>query len=232
MGPHYALPPCTTPTIPALANRPPVSSANPNRTALLVFVGALALIGGLLAAVFISAPKTVAVESGTLLQTPRQLPAFSLTDEAGQPFTNTQLQQRWTLVFPGFTYCPDICPATLAQLKAVRSALGEHADRLQVLLFSIDPERDTPETLARYVHHFDPSFKGATTGEPGLREMAQALGIAYIKVPGDTADDYTMDHSAALVLINPRGEIAGYFTPPLRTEALTRDLRQIVGSDT
>jgi protein SCO1 len=208
-----------------------VSSNNPNRTALGVFVGALALIGGVLAAVFIAGPKTVAVESGTLLQTPRALPAFSLTDESGQPFTNAELQRRWTLLFPGFTYCPDICPATLAQLKAVQAGLGTRADRLQVLLFSIDPERDTPETLARYVHHFDPSFKGATTGEPGLRDMAQALGVAYIKVPGETAESYTMDHSAALVLINPRGEIAGYFTPPLRTEALTRDLKQILDSD-
>jgi protein SCO1 len=207
-----------------------VSSNNPNRTALGVFIGALALIGGVLAAVFISGPKTVAVESGTLLQTPRALPAFSLTDEAGQPFTNAELQRHWTLLFPGFTYCPDICPATLAQLKAVQAGLGARADRLQVLLFSIDPERDTPETLARYVHHFDPSFKGATTGEPALREMAQALGVAYIKVPGETAESYTMAHSAALVLINPRGEIAGYFTPPLRTEALTRDLKQILDS--
>jgi protein SCO1 len=207
-----------------------VSSNNPNRTALGVFIGALALIGGVLAAVFISGPKTVAVESGTLLQTPRPLPAFSLTDESGQPFTNAELQRHWTLLFPGFTYCPDICPATLAQLKAVQAGLGTRADRLQVLLFSIDPERDTPETLARYVHHFDPSFKGATTGEPGLRDMAQALGVAYIKVPGETAESYTMDHSAALVLINPRGEIAGYFTPPLRTEALTRDLKQILDS--
>jgi protein SCO1 len=209
-----------------------VSSNNPNRTALAVFIGALALIGGVLAAVFIAGPKTVAVESGTLLQTPRALPAFSLTDESGQPYTNDALQQRWTLLFPGFTYCPDICPATLAQLKAVKAGLGDRADRLQVLLFSIDPERDTPQTLARYVHHFDPSFKGATTGEPALREMAQALGVAYIKVPGETEDSYTMDHSAALVLINPRGEIAGYFTPPFRTEALTRDLRQILGSGT
>jgi protein SCO1 len=205
-----------------------VSSTNPNRTALAVFIGALALIGGVLAAVFISGPRTVAIESGTLLQAPRPLPAFSLTDESGQAFTNAALQGHWTLLFPGFTYCPDICPATLAQLKAVRNGLGDRADRLQVLLFSIDPERDTPETLARYVHHFDPSFKGATTGEPELRDMAQALGVAYIKVPGETEQSYTMDHSAALVLINPRGEIAGYFTPPLRTDALTQDLAQIL----
>lgn len=207
-----------------------MSSSNLNRTVLTVAIGALALIGGLLAAGFLAGPNTIAVESGTLLQTPRALPAFSLTDESGQPYTNAELQRHWTLLFPGFTYCPDICPATLAQLKAVHAGLGARADRLQVLLFSIDPERDTPETLARYVQHFDPSFKGATTGEPELREMAQALGVAYLKVPGETADSYTMDHSAALVLINPRGEIAGYFTPPLRTEALTRDLRRILDS--
>lgn len=228
MGAHYAVRPDATPTTPPQTTAFTVSSTNPHRTAVAVFIGALALLGGLLAAVFISGPRMLAVESGTLLQTPRALPAFSLIDESGAAFTNAALLGRWTLLFPGFTYCPDICPATLAQLKTVRNGLGDRANRLQVLLFSIDPERDTPEILARYVHHFDPSFKGATTSEPGLREMAQALGVAYIKVPGETEESYTMDHSAALVLINPRGEIAGYFTPPLRIEALTRDLRQIL----
>ena len=206
------------------------STSNPNKTALTVFLAALALIGGVLAAVFISAPKTTAIESGTLLQQPRALPAFSLVDESGAAFTNAQLQDRWTLVFPGFTYCPDICPTTLGLLKTVQAQLGERADALQVLLFSVDPERDTPEVLQRYVHFFSPAFKGATAPEPALREFAQALGVAYAKVPGETPESYTMDHSAALVLINPRGEIAGYFTPPHRVDALTRDLGALLES--
>lgn len=200
------------------------ASSNPSKTALTVFIAALALIGGVLVAVFMTAPKTTVVESGTLLQQPRPLPEFTLVDERGEAFTRTELQGHWTLLFPGFTYCPDICPATLGQLKSVHAQLGERGEKLQVLLFSVDPQRDTPEVMARYVHFFNPAFKGVTAAEPALREFAQALGVAYAQVPGETEDSYTMDHSAALVLLNPQGEIAGYFTPPHRVDALVKDL--------
>ncbi|MFP5305849.1 MAG: SCO family protein [Gammaproteobacteria bacterium] len=207
------------------------TAPNPaSRTALIVLVAALALIAGLLAAVFLYAPKSVAIESGTLLQTPRPLPAFTLTDENGAPLTPQQLRGQWTLIFPGFTYCPDVCPTTLGLLKTVEAALGERAERLQVLLFSVDPERDTPETMKRYVQYFSPRFKGATAAEPELQRVAQALGVAYVRVPGETADSYTMDHSAALVLIDPDAAIAGYFTPPLRVDALVADLGRLLDS--
>jgi protein SCO1/2 len=186
----------------------------------LVIAGALALIAGILAAVYLSAPKTLTIQSGTLLQQPRALPEFSLIDQDGAAFTREQLLGHWTLIFPGFTYCPDVCPTTLAMLKNVESQLGPRAEQLRVAMFSIDPER--------YVSHFSPRFQGVTVAEPGLRSMAQTLGVAYIKVPGDTADSYTMDHSAALILINPRAELAGYFTTPLQAPALLADLKQII----
>lgn len=197
---------------------------------MLIVVAVLALVAGALAATLLKAPAgPPTVQSGTLLKTPRMLPSFALTDETGQPYTNRSLQGRWTLVFPGFTYCPDVCPTTLGLLKNVEAGLGDRADRLQIVLLSVDPERDTAPTLERYVHFFSPRFKGVTTAEPDLKALAQALGVAYVKVPGETPDSYTMDHSAALVLINPRGELAGYFTPPLQVDALVRDLGQIVG---
>lgn len=205
-----------------------------NKSALAIFIGALALVGGILAATHLTRGGEVEVTSGTLLQKPRALPAFTLTDENGQPFTQANLQGRWTLLFPGFTYCPDVCPTTLGLLKNVQAQLGDQADMLQIALFSVDPERDTPETLKRYVHFFSPSFKGVTTAEPGLQQIAAALGVAYIKVPGDgegpEGKSYTMDHSAALILINPQGQLAGYFTPPLQVAALTNDLKSLVGA--
>lgn len=201
-----------------------------NKTALAVFIGALALVGGILAATHLTGGGTIEVTSGTLLQTPRALPAFSLTDENGQPFTQENLQGRWTLLFPGFTYCPDVCPTTLGLLKTVQAQLGEQAGALQVALFSVDPERDTPEVLKRYVHFFSPAFKGVTTPEPGLQQLAAALGVAYVKIPGEAEGSYTMDHSAALILINPQGQLAGYFTPPLQVAALARDLQSLIGS--
>lgn len=197
----------------------------------LVLAGALALVAGVLAAVYLSTPKTLSVKSGTLLQQPRILPEFSLTDQDGAAFTHEQLVGHWTLIFPGFTYCPDVCPTTLAMLKNVETQLGPRAEQLRVAMFSIDPERDTPEQLKRYVSHFSPRFQGITTPEPGLRSMAQALGVAYAKVPGETPESYTMDHSAALILINPRGELAGYFTSPLQAPALVADLGSLIDNN-
>lgn len=199
---------------------------------MLLAVAVLAALAGLLAAFLLRAPGQATVASGTLLQKPRALPDFALLDENAQPFTNRNLEGRWTLIFPGFTYCPDVCPTTLGLLKNVETQLGDKAQNLQVLLFSVDPERDTPDVLNRYVRYFSPRFKGATTAEPALKPLAQALGIAYVKVPGESSgggsDTYTMDHSAALVLINPRGELAGYFTPPLQVDALVRDLGSLL----
>ncbi|WP_248679543.1 SCO family protein [Sinimarinibacterium sp. CAU 1509] len=204
------------------------SSPPNNRQALIVFAGVAALILGLIAAALLSSPKNIAIGSGTLLKAPRSLPEFSLIDQDGQPFTRESLLGHWTLIFPGFTYCPDICPTTLGVLKAVEAQLGSESSNLTVALFSIDPERDTPETLKRYVQYFSPNFIGVTTQEPQLKQMAQTLGVAYLKVPGDTPESYTMDHSAALVLIDPQARIAGYFTPPHQVDALVRDLGTVL----
>lgn len=206
-------------------------SKSSSRFLLLAALGAAALIAGLLVANGLHKPRAVTLSSGTLLQQPRTLPEFQLVDENGAPFTRAQLQGQWTLIFPGFTYCPDICPTTLGMLKTVESQLGETAaGRLQIVLFSIDPERDEPARLKEYVHFFSPSFRAATAQEPELRKMAQALGVAYAKVPGATPESYTMDHSAALVLINPDGALAGYFTSPLTVPALVTDLRSLLES--
>ncbi|MDP9143071.1 MAG: SCO family protein [Pseudomonadota bacterium] len=208
-----------------------MATTNPaNKSALAVLLGALALIGGVLAALYFSGGNggNTSISSGTLLQQPRALPTFALTDEKGQAFTPASLLNHWTLMFPGFTYCPDVCPTTLGLLKTVQARLGDQGARLQVVLFSIDPQRDTPEVLQRYVSFFSPDFKGVTTPEPGLQQLAAALGVAYIKVPGDVEGNYTMDHSSALILINPQGQLAGYFTPPFQVDALVKDLESLL----
>ncbi|MDD3762194.1 MAG: SCO family protein [Nevskiales bacterium] len=210
-----------------------MSSSNPNnRTAVVVLIAAVAMIGGLLAAAFLFSPQGTSMQAGTLLKSPRPLPEMQLVDENGAPFTRASLRGHWTLLFPGFTYCPDICPTTLALLKQVEQGLGKDAAEVQVLFFSVDPERDTPDVMKRYVHYFSPNFHAATVSEPALKEVAQALGVAYIKVEGDTPESYTMDHSAALVLINPDAEIAAYFTPPHSVEGLVHDLRQLLNTST
>ncbi len=161
--------------------------------------------------------------SGTWLPQPKPVEAFTLIDTAGHPYTRADLLERPTLVYFGFTRCPDVCPTTLVKLAHVlRQAPVPH---LRVLFVSVDPQRDTPTVLALYVHAFDPAFEGAT-GAPGqLLAVAKNFAVAVnrVELPGG---DYTMDHSAVVFLVDGRG-IEAIFTPPFETAALTADLRRV-----
>lgn len=188
----------------------------------------LALLLGLAAASFLFAPETRPLQAGTLLSQPRALPEFTLVDQDGKPYGKAALRGRWTLVFPGFTHCPDVCPTTLAYLKTLHAELAKQNRSLNVVFLSVDPERDQPEQLATYVRYFNPAFSGITGGEPELARFAQSLMITYLKVPGAEATSYSMDHSAALVLINPQAEVAGFFTPPFQLSPMTADLASLM----
>jgi protein SCO1/2 len=160
--------------------------------------------------------------SGTWLPQARTIEDFHLVDTSGQPFSAAQLQGRASLVFFGFTHCPDVCPTTLAKLALVKKS-GAIPD-LQVVLISIDPQRDTPPVLAQYVHAFDPQFIGLTGDPDAIRKMAADFGVAMARVelPGG---DYTMDHSATVFLLDARAREVGVFTPPFDVKQIAQDLR-------
>jgi protein SCO1/2 len=204
--------------------------ANAHKSVLYGMIAALAAVLGIVVAVTLSQPRGGAeLKAGTLLPQPRALPAFTLTDQDGKPFTAADLAGQWTLVFPGFTYCPDVCPTTLALLKQVKAGLGpDHPVR--VVFLSVDPERDTPQRLKTYLGQFDPSFIGVTAFEPQLAEITKALIIVYGKVPGATPESYQMDHSATMTLLNPQGQVAGYLTPPFVVPTLVEDLKTLSGA--
>lgn len=168
--------------------------------------------------------ETPKLASGTWLPQPKPLADFALTDESGQPYTRALLTAAPTLVYFGFTHCPDVCPTTLLKLAQLRreAALGS----LRVVLFSVDPQRDTPEVLARYVHAFDPAFHGATGAPDEIARVARNFGVAVnrVELPGG---DYTMDHSAVVFLV-AHGGVAAIFTPPFEVPALAADLRKLV----
>jgi len=191
-------------------------------------IAAVAAALGLALSIALMPSKVITIDSGTLLQPPRVLPTFVLVDGDGKPFTNADLQGRWSVVFAGFTTCPDICPTTLTTLKGVLADLGPLASQVQVLLLSIDPERDTPERLKNYVQFFDARFRGVTGPTVELDKLARAMSFVYVKVPGATPETYTMDHSAALMLINPQGQLAGFLTAPHRQQALAADLTTLL----
>lgn len=197
---------------------------------LLIVLAAVALLLGLLAADrYFKTRAASPLATGTLLPEPRALADFRLTDESGEPFTRASFEGRWNLVFTGFTQCPDVCPNTLALLKSVASRLEER-ERLRVVFVSVDPARDTPQALQSYVRYFSPDFRAATGPNDELDKLAESLGFAYVKVPGATAESYTMDHSAALILVDPQARLAGYFTPPYKADALATDLNALLES--
>lgn len=150
-----------------------------------------------------------------LLQTPRDMDEFALVDHRGQPFVPASLEGQWSLLFFGFTYCPDICPTTMAFLNQFVTALeGTEADDTQVVMVSVDPARDSVEQLASYVPFFNPEFIGVTGEFLDIHRFATALNTPFRKVPGQN-ENYLVDHSANVVLINPRGDYHAFFKAPL-----------------
>jgi len=162
----------------------------------------------------------------------RVLPPYRLQLSDGTAATPEALQGHWTVVFLGFTHCPDVCPTTLAELaKAQKTwdALPE-AIRPRLLFVSVDPERDTPAKTGEYAHYFHPATLAATADAAALAQFTQALGLVYMKMPMGNGD-YSMDHSATLVVLDPQGRQAGLIRPPLVWKDIATDLRLLAESE-
>ena len=150
-----------------------------------------------------------------LFETPRDLGAFSLIDHRGQAFTRENLKGPWTLVFWGFTHCPDVCPTTMAFLADVVSQLEQtEAEDTQVVMVSVDPARDTQPVLAQYVPYFHPDFVGVTGEFTEILQLAHRFSAPFRKVT-EADGSYQVDHSANVALVNPRGDFHGFFRAPL-----------------
>ena len=150
-------------------------------------------------------------------QQARPISAFTLTDQLGQPFDNSQLQGKWSLVFFGYTSCPDVCPITLQNLNFIYGDLTAIASNTQVLLVSVDPKRDSSEKLAQYIAYFNIEFKALRAEHDVLFPFSRNLGMMYAITSKEDAEEedesYWVDHSASLVLINPAGKVAAIFKP-------------------
>ncbi len=164
--------------------------------------------------------------AGTALAEPIPLAEFQLEDQSGHAFGRRDLEGEWSLLFAGFTHCPDACPATLALLARLQARLHADGHPLRVVFLSVDPERDTPEQLARYAGYFGERILAATGERNEIDALAKSLGLAYVRVPG-SGEHYSYDHSTAVVLIDPAARLAGYFRPPLDLDAIEQDLRRL-----
>jgi protein SCO1/2 len=192
------------------------------RQILLLVLAAFAVLAGMSLSRWVD--ETPAGPSAATAYPPRPLPAFELVDHRGEPFTRADLEGHWSVLFFGLTHCHDVCPLTLAVLaNALEHAPGE-APIADVVLVSVDPERDTPERLARYVAGFDQDFTGVTGTPEAIGDLAVEVGVAYGRSPVDAAGNYTVDHTAALFVVNPDGELTAVFTPPLDAAAIRSDL--------
>lgn len=152
---------------------------------------------------------------------PRVLADFQLTDQHGEMVNRQRLYGQWTLAFVGYTYCPDICPLTLAKLAGLQPELATQLpEPLKVWFISVDPKRDTTEKLNEYVSYFNqPEVIGMTAGHDQLFPFVRQLGLMYA-LSGSTDTDYLVDHSASVVLINPQGQLVAMFKPPLEVGKL------------
>ena len=150
---------------------------------------------------------------------PRVVEDVAMTDHFGNPAGLENLKGNWSILFFGFTTCPDICPTTLGVLA---DAVRDMPQPPQVVMVSVDPERDTPARLARYVTAFDPAFVGyAGTFDETVR-LAEQLNVAFGKVPGDEPGSYLVDHTASLVLLDPRARYAGFIRAPHQAGKIRR----------
>ena len=197
-----------------------------------ILVAAIALaaaVAGMYIASSLSRPATVQLESGTALPAPGELTPFDLVDTQGAGVTPAQLRGHPTLVFFGFTYCPDVCPTTLALLADVQKRLANENQGLaglKVALISVDPERDTPEQLGSYIASFGGDFIGLTGRPPEIVKAQRSFGVASARVEL-AGGGYTMDHSATVFLLDSQARKVAVFTPPLRAAALMRDLQRL-----
>ena len=158
-----------------------------------------------------------------VLPTPREIAPFELTTHTGQPFTVADLQGQWSFIFFGFTNCPDICPTSLAVMAQAERQLQEAgvpgAEQFQGILVTVDPDRDDQETLTAYVQAFSKDFLGVRGDKVATAEFATQLNAAFTMVPGEPGG-YQMDHTANIVIINPRGHYHGFARMPHQADTI------------
>ena len=208
-----------------------------SRRKLISFAGLALVAGGAgvawhamrLAAV----PKSryVEVAHGTyMLAQTEVLADFELIKHDDTPFSNQAFKDRWSFLIFGYTFCPDFCPTTLTVFNQVNRVLtqplGSRRD-IQFVMVSVDPERDTARQLQAYVTHFNPEFIGVTGDSVVINRLTDSMGVVHEKHAGSTADNYLIDHSTAVYLINPKGRLQGIFAPPHDVADMVKGFQKI-----
>ncbi len=198
-----------------------------NKKITIVGVSSLALVGlAFMINILFVQPASF---RGTTYDTPYPVaPDFRLTDANGKPFSLSENQGKITLLFFGYAYCPDICPTTLSELKLTMEKLGSSAEDVQVVFISVDPGRDTSENLQKFVERFNPTFIGLSGTQEELEPIWNGYGIFREVVPGTSATNYIINHTARVFLVDTNGNLRlsfGFQTPP---EDIAHDIEIIL----
>lgn len=211
-------------------NRPPRSGKIPYTIILIAAVAAgLGLWLG--QSMFSDPSAQPPVENMRLLNAPRAIADFSLDTADGKALDNAGLQGHYTLVFLGFTHCPDVCPMTLAELAKAEKLWADlaHPQRPRILFVSVDPERDTPQAIAKYAAYFSPTILTGTSDTDTLNQLAASMSMVFAKTPLD-GDNYTIDHTSWVAVLNPQAHLVGFIPPPLDPTGIAADMKLLVKS--
>jgi len=196
---------------------------------MAMFVGLLSAMAGISLWKVMQGPPQPSNAALMVLPEPRVIADFALLNDEGESFSLDSLRGHWSLIFFGYTHCPDVCPSTLYDLKLVHEKLGQlngdAASGHQVLFVSVDPERDSPEQLNQYVSYFHPDFIGVTGPAEQLAPLTMQLGIAYrVEEHEVGSTSYNVDHSVSVLLMDPQGRLHGVFPAPHDADKMAREL--------
>jgi protein SCO1/2 len=180
------------------------------------------------AGLLLDRPDDLADLQATHFREARALAPFELVDHTGNAFTNNELRGHWSFLFFGYTHCPDVCPTTLSVLNSVATRLRERAGQTRFVFVSVDPERDTPDKLSQFVSYFNADFIGVTGTAEAIGELTRQLGVIAARVEDEAgADNYLVDHTASILLVDPDGRFHALFSPPLKAADIAADFIRI-----
>ncbi len=181
----------------------------------------------------IQARKDYSPIQGSIISPARKINIPALLKDNGEPFTLDDLKGKWSLFFFGYTHCPDICPITMGiTAQAKKLALESNQDFPQVIFISVDPERDKVGMLTEYVQYFDKDFIGVTGDIELIKALTLQLSVVYLKMDAmEGSDNYEVDHSSSLLLLNPEGKLVAFLSPPHDPKTILKDFQIVINLD-
>jgi protein SCO1/2 len=201
----------------------------PQNLFLTVSLAAVLVAGGLAAVFVLGLPRWSHTYAGSVIEPPRSVADFTLTDQLGRAFSLGRERYKLALIYFGYTFCPDVCPMSLAGMARVKEILRSKASSVLFVMITVDPERDTPEVLGRRLAIFDPSFIGLTGGKAELKRIWNDFGV-YVEreETKGSAAGYLMAHSASLYLVDKQKRLRLVFPFGTKPEAIASDIVSVL----